>query len=480
MLPRAAIHAMDLDIPSLLQTGLRHLQQGAVANASDVFSQILACDPDHPAALHYLGVAKMQAGDYRLAESYMERSIKAAPDTPEFHHNLAAVYRGLGRISAAEACYRQSIDLKPDYYEAYYNWSNIRSFRGDPFELSVLTSLLDKECVSANDRSFLHFAAGKILDDRGEYRAAFPHFAAGNEALNRSYPIEAHIDALNQIQSTFTNDTIQDRKLRHRDDAPEVVFLVGFPRSGTTLTEQVLSSHPDVYGAGELPLVGQLIQAMNHRTRDRTQRRYPGNLPFLADEELASLADAYENEIRKLANGSFSVVLDKMPNNYLHVGLLAVLFPQARVIDCRRNAMDTCLSCYFTRFTTGHEYTCDLNHLSACYQSYRGLMEYWHATAPLQMIVSQYEQLVSAPRETVTKLLNFCGLEWAVECQEFYRHTRTVETASSWQVRQPLHNQSVERWRRYGRIPTCDRTTTGWVELSRTTAFDAHFLWHCG
>ncbi|MBI3462463.1 MAG: sulfotransferase [Planctomycetes bacterium] len=245
--------------------------------------------------------------------------------------------------------------------------------------------------------------------------------------------------------AAFTQETLRSRY--GEGNPTEVpVFVVGMPRSGTTLVEQILASHPDVFGAGELPDIPSIVDTLPRYAPN--QMRYPGCLAFLGPPVIRGFADAYLKRVRTLDATSERVV-DKWPLNYLHLGLMALLFPRARIVHCRRDPLDTCLSCYFQRFRGDHEYSYDLAHLGSYYRTYERLISHWREVLPMPVLELHYEALIDDPQATSERLLAFCGLSWQERCLRFHESPRPVSTASNWQVRHPLYRSAVQRWRNY-------------------------------
>jgi len=220
------------------------------------------------------------------------------------------------------------------------------------------------------------------------------------------------------------------------------------PRSGTTLTEQILASHPLVSGAGELPDIGELSRQIDKRDNDEEKLPYPHNVELLDEERAVDLALRYLARLRELCGDSPRVV-DKMPGNFNYIGFINYLFPGAKIIDCRRDPFDNCFSCYMQNFSRGHEYSNDLKNLAFVYKEYERIMDYWNENSPIKIYRSQYEDLVENHEESIRKLLDYCELEWDASVLEFYKVKRNVQTASVVQVRQPLFKSAVGRWKKY-------------------------------
>ncbi len=457
--------------------GLCHQQQGNIAAAAAAFARAESIQPDNILFVVSLAIMLRDLGQTDRAVALFERAHKAAPDNPSILLNLADTLRHGGNLQAAETCYDDALSRWPellpartkkaelleqrgDAEAAYDMVADLLSGRADPGAVLVLASVAKKlgrvdqaverveRCLSegAGDLSVsLHFQAGKLYDGLGEYDRAFDHYRRGNDLSGKGEGIRfnreryrAYTDAL---IAAFSPAVMADAPEGSGSDLP--VFIVGMPRSGTSLTEQILASHPQVAGAGELPDINHLVVGLNGGSVP-----YPQNVPDLSGATLAAMADRYLAVLKGIGPQARRVT-DKMPTNFRHVGLMARLFPSAPMIHCTRHPVDTCLSIYFQQFARGHDYATDLADLGFVYREYRRLMAHWERSLPL--FTCRYERTV-AEQETVSReLLAYVGLPWDDACLKFHQTGRTVATASYDQVRQPIYRRSVARWRHYER-----------------------------
>jgi Tfp pilus assembly protein PilF len=427
-----------------IKQGVQLQQAGKLDQATAIYQEVLRQDANNADAWHFLGVAALERRMPENGRELIERSLQLKPDNAIYHHNMAAALAELGDLENAETHYREAVRLKPDYAEAYYNLTgSIKVRAGDP-AIEKVAALLQNTGVSPQDRCFLHFAAGKIYDDIGAYDRAFAHYEAGNLAKDVRFRPEEYWRQVAALIATFDAGFLET--LFGQGSSSEVpVFIVGMPRSGTSLAEQVLASHPAVFGAGELPDLPAITEALPKHGGGRS---YPACVPALGPEAIRGFANAYLGRLSKLAPEAQRVV-DKQPLNFQHVGLIALMFPNARIIHCRRNVLDTCVSCYFQNFTNGQEYSFDLIHLGLFHRCYERLMAHWDKLLPGRIMDVHYEELV-ADHEGVTRaMLEFCGLDWNDACAAPHETDRPVKTASRWQVRQPVYKTSLARWRRY-------------------------------
>ena len=431
---------------SRLKQGLALQKAGKLREAAEVYSRLAAEAPDYADAWHLLGTVEIIGGKLESALTLIEKALALAPDSPVYLHNRAYVTGALGRLDQAEADYREAIRLKPDYAEAYFNLSGSAKFTADDPLVSDLEELLVKEGFSAKDLCFLHFAAGKIYDDIGETAKAFAHYQEGNAAKGARYDKAKRSAELETIARVFDADFLK-RRAGVGCDSEVPIFVVGMPRSGTSLVEQIIASHPRAAGAGELPDIDSIAKGYPQVAKEK-DKPYPDCMPSVPDEALRGLGEAYVRRQRD-AFGDVDRIVDKAPLNFRHLGLIALMLPKARIVHCRRHPMDTCLSCYFQNFVNGQDYSFDLADLGGFYREYRKLMAHWQEVLPTQIYELDYERLVADPDHEFPALIEFCGLDWNPACAAFHQTSRRVNTASRWQVRQPVYKSSVRRWERY-------------------------------
>ena len=428
-----------------VQKALALQKSGKSDEAAALYRAVLKDDPENADAWHLLGLV---AGERRQPEEALKlirKALSLRPESPFFHHNLAGFLGQTGDLEAARSHFRKAIELKPDYAEAYYNFSGNQKFKaGDPVIAQVL-QMIAKGGWSRADRCFLHFAAGKMLDDTGDHDRAMGHYLEGNAAKGARFEPEIEQRQLAAIRQVFTRELLEARA-GEGDPSELPVFIVGMPRSGTSLAEQILASHPAVHGAGELPDIGSIAGTLPQYAEGKAP--YPHCVPALEPKTVKGFAEAYLGRLRGLAPGAERVV-DKLPLNFRHVGLIALMFPKARILHCRRDPLDTCLSCYFQNFTNGQDYAFDLVHLGLFYRWYRDMMAHWQAVLPGRLYSLDYEAVIAEPEAQARALLAHCGLDWHPACADSHKTARPVMTASRWQVRQPLYKTSVKRWQRY-------------------------------
>ena len=429
-----------------LKEGIALQEAGKLREAAELYSQVLQEAPEEPDAWHLLATIEIQRDNHEPALLMIEKAMALRPGSALYHHNRAFIHGALGRLDAALADYREAVRLKPDYAEAYFNLSGATRFAAGEPALGRIEALLAGAGLAARDRCFLHFAAGKICDDSGETERAFAHYQAGNAAKGATFDLEANRELYGRIAAVFDPALFGARAGQGAAD-PLPVFVVGMPRSGTTLVEQIIASHPQAHGAGELPHLVSITKALPDFAKPKGTA-YPECLESLPAAALKGLGEAYLRRLQEEAPGAERIV-DKAPLNGPHLGLVALMLPSARIVHCRRDAMDTCLSCYFQNFATGQHYSFDLATLGAFYRDYARLMDHWHRVLPTRIYSLDYERLVADPETEIPALIAYCGLAWDEACLAPHRTTRPVGTASRWQVRQPVYRSSVRRSERY-------------------------------
>ncbi|MDH3412537.1 MAG: sulfotransferase, partial [Gammaproteobacteria bacterium] len=301
--------------------------------------------------------------------------------------------------------------------------------------------------TTAGSRGDLHFALGKINDDCGRYAEAFDHYQKANaeRAARIKFDVDAAKAEVTRLMQIFDTGFFNQRS-DYGDSSELPVFIVGMPRSGTTLVEQILSAHPEVHAAGELMDINELAGGLRRRLSSSAD--YPECVEKIDAATSRKLAGEYLSGLRRRDPNALRIT-DKLPGNYMLLGLIALLLPRARIIYCRRHPLDVALSIYFTDFRAGHHYSYALEHIAAHFSQFTRLMDHWGRVIPAPMLEVRYEQVVAEPDAQIRRLLEFLGLDWDARCLEFQKVNRPVHTASAWQVRQPLYASSVARWQRY-------------------------------
>lgn len=311
--------------------------------------------------------------------------------------------------------------------------------------ISLAEEMLVRSRLSDDEKQRLHFAAGKLYDSVDRYQEAFEHYHQANALYRGKFSCETLGKMVNDSISLFKPGRMGKMPVA-QSVSNRPVFIVGMPRSGTSLVEQILASHPQVFGAGELNDINQFANCMQARLG--TMSTYPACLEKVTLDVLEELTRDYIDRLYAL-NASGLRVTDKMPHNFLHLGMIAMLFPSARIIHIQRDPMDTCLSIYFQQFNNLHSYAHDLSDLGYYYMAYKKLMAHWRSVLNLPLLEIHYEDLVADPDTWIPRLVEFCGVEWDEKCIRFHETKRPVNTPSTEQVREPMYSRSVGRWRHY-------------------------------
>src|SRR5579871_4355609 len=404
----------------------------------------LAARPDLAEALSNRGLALHRLKRTEEALASYERALRIRPDFPEAHCMLGVTLIELGRLPQARAALERAIALAPGDVRYHRNLADITRFIPGDAHLPALEKLAGSEAaLSADERIELHFALGQAYEDLGRHGDAFAQWLNGNALKRRqvAYDETATLTRLNAMRAVFTPDLIARwQNVGHRSRLP--VFILGMARSGSTLVEQILASHPQVFGAGELDYFAEAARASTSKFRDS-----PEQISSLTAQDFCALGRRYSAALENLAPRAGRIT-DKMPSNFRFAGLIHLALPNATIIHTVRDPVDTCLSCFSKLFATEQGHTFDLAELGRYYRHYQALMAHWHSVLPTGRILEvRYEDVVADLEGQAHRIVAHCGLAWDERCLAFHQTERPVRTASAVQVRQPIYNKSVGRWR---------------------------------
>jgi len=421
-------------------------QLGNADKAIDEFEFILSRHPDNAEVSYRLGLAREFMGDYAGALIAYRRASEFRPGYADAIAGEAAVYEKQGKPEKAYALIQPFVDDKiPDNGMIAVVYGQLAPVLGKiGSAIDALEQVLGTVTLSQENSLQLHFVLGMLYDREGRYDDAFRHYREGNEARGAVFDSSGFARQIDSIISRFGAENLR-RVSRSGCSSDKPVFVVGMMRSGTTLVEQILASHSRVFGAGELPYLSRVITSMEAENADITRH---------TRQRLNYFAGLYLDAIEAVSDNAARVV-DKMPQNFMHLGYMTLLFPDARIIHCSRDPVDTCLSCYFQNFAAAHAYTFDLETMGRCYVEYRRLMEHWKQVLDIDIHELQYEKLVMDPETEIAGLLEYCGLEYEPACLRFHEQRRTVTTASYDQVHRPLYRNSVGRRQNYQHYIEC-------------------------
>lgn len=425
-------------------------EQRRFDEAIECFERALSLTPANPELIERKGYVYMAMGDTGRALNQFNKVIAAHPNRFMAKLGIGRSHMEAGHTEAAVSSLEAYINEFPESSQGYFYLAASRKFKSDDKLIPQIEALIEKNQGDESAAISLNFALGKIYDDCKLWDQAFSHYARGNSLRNKQYDYnyQKEVSRNNRTMQVFTRDFIEKNKSLGTDSEVPV-FIVGMPRSGTTLTEQIISSHPQVMGAGEVVFWGRAPDAIPYTLG--TISEYPECVTEMSAPKAKGIADKYLELTRKVVGPDTQSlrITDKMPHNFVHLGLIALLFPKARIIHCKRDAMDNCLSIFFQNFGGVHPYAYDLSNLGHHYLEYQRLMAHWHEVLPGRIFDLNYESVISAPEHWSRKLIEYVGLEWDDACLSPHRLERTVKTASHWQVRQPIYKTSVHRWKNY-------------------------------
>ncbi len=436
-------------------------EQGRIAEAVAHYERALVLNPDYADAHSNLGTALAAQGRIADATSHLEHALLLKPDHADVHNSLGNLFKDDGKLDDAMAHYRRAIAIRPDFGEAHLNRSEIKSFHRGDADLADLEALARKDDLPINTALNIHFALAKALEDTGDYARSFEHLRKGN-ALKRgqiSYDESGILNLFRRISAVFDGGLL-DRFQGKGDPSQVPIFVLGMPRSGSTLIEQILASHPQIHGAGELADFETAVSSVINSVA--RPAGYPECVPALDGDTLRRIGRSYLARLPAVADGKVRIV-DKMPGNFLNIGLIRLSLPNAKIVHTMRHPLDTCVSCYSKLFTSGHHYTYDLAELGRFYRAYSELMAHWRLVLPPgAMLGVSYENVVGDLEGQARRLIDYCGLPWDDRCLSFHKTRRPVRTASAIQVRKPVFRTSIERWRKYetGLAPLLDELGT--------------------
>ncbi|MBC8285896.1 MAG: tetratricopeptide repeat protein [Nitrospinae bacterium] len=422
-------------------------KSGRGESAIAILRQAVAFEPKSAEACNVLGITHREQGNLSEAIVSYQKALSINPEFAEVHNNLGNAQKELGNMDEAGACYQKAIEIDPNYSEPYMHIAIMKRHTVYDDDLKNMEEAYNKAGIRDEQKMHLAFGLGKAFEDLEQYEKAFTFYEVGNDLKRKDYNFSdaAHCHFIKKTKETF-NEALFTRNQDGGSANETPVFILGMPRSGTTLVEQILASHPQVHGAGELEKFSQMVLSL---VRKKGGGDYPDCMNLLNRTDLKSLGDEYVVELRKLSSKA-RLISDKMPENYLYVGLIKLALPKARVIHCRRDPADNCLSIYKTYFSAkGHYYAYNQVEIGKQYNHYLDLMAHWEKVLPGFMHEVQYEKMIADTTGQTRALLEFCDLEWYDSCLEFHKSKRPVKTASSEQVRRPIYKSSVRAWKRY-------------------------------
>jgi predicted Zn-dependent protease len=436
-------HPARYDYAQVLVQRHKHVQ------ARDEVRRLLEHDPHNPDYRALEAAVAVGLGEHDRAIAIYRDLLAQAPQSPDLHLWIAHALKTVGRVPEAIEAYCAAAAARPDFGDAYWSLANLKMYRFDNAEIARMRSQEASPTTGPEDRWHLCFALGKALEDRDETADSWSYYDRGNalkRAESRFRPEVFETNTREQVK-VCTRDFFE-RRAGWGAPAPDPIFILGLPRSGSTLLEQILASHSQVEGTQELPDIQRIVLDMQGRDPDLDNPRYPAALADMTREDFLQLGEAYLADTRVYRTGK-PFFIDKMPNNFRHVGLIQLMLPNARIVDARREPMSCCFSNLKQLFAQGQEFTYGVEDIARYYRTYLDLMRHWDEALPGRVLRVHHEDIVDDLEGGVRRMLDHCGLEFEPACLDFHKTRRSVRTPSSEQVRQPIFRDGLDQWRKY-------------------------------
>ena len=416
---------------------------GQLDAAVKCYEKALAVNPDYAEAHTNLGNAFKELGQLDAAVKCYEKALAIRPDYDEAHNNLGVTLYDLGQLDAAVKCYEQAIAIKPNYAEAHHNLSAIKKYTASDPQITQMQSLFSTSDLSQLDRMYLCFALAKANEDLGKQDELFKVLHEGNHLCKQqlNYSHDKSDTLFSIVKNLFNSPLIIEKSLSYEASTIRPIFIVGMPRSGTSLVEQIIASHHEVYGAGELYNLANSISPILEEYLNQ-------NTNTLLEKDFLTIRQQYLDSLSSF-NVLESIITDKMPLNFRYIGFILSAFPEAKIVHLKRDAMATCWSMYKRYFTEENGFTFNQEDLAGFYGLYKNLMDFWHQLFPNKIFDMCYEDLTTNQEEETRKLLKYCELDWDENCLNFHTSKRAVATPSALQVRQKMYQGSSEAWKKH-------------------------------
>lgn len=420
------------------------------AQALAEIDALLAIEPDNAGYRNLKAVVLCRIGDYDLAINLYSSIIKEYPDHPRIWMSYAHALKTAGHQQRAIDAYRRSLELDPGCGEVWWSLANLKTFRFSADDLGAMRGELARRDLAEKDRQHLEFAVGKALEDDADYEASFRHYLEGNRLRRESLHYDANDTSARvaRIKSSYTHEFFS-RRSGWGAQAADPIFIVGLPRAGSTLLEQILASHSAVEGTMELPEITSITRELRAQGSAGRAMPYHDVVEGLDSDALRELGEQYLDHTRIQRKTDAPYFIDKMPNNFLHLGLIHLMLPNARVIDARRHPLACCFSAFKQHFARGQSFTYGLDDIGLYYRDYVDLMAHFDAVLPGRVHRVIYERMVEDTEAEVRRLLDYCGLPFEEGCLRFFENERPVRTASSEQVRKPIYREGIDHWRHF-------------------------------
>jgi tetratricopeptide (TPR) repeat protein len=419
------------------------------ARALPEIERLLAAEPHHPGYRNFHAVILSRIGEFERAGRIYSQLLQEYPSHAKVWLSYGHVLKTEGRLDEGVEAYRRSIAINPDFGEAYWSLANLKTFRFGPADVSAMEARLADPALSEVNRLHLHFALGKAYEDAGDWARSFDHYSKGN-ALQHSrvrYNPDHNAERVQRLKATFSRGFFAARR-DSGSPSPDPIFIVGMPRAGSTLLEQILSSHSAVEGTMELPEILSMARELRGMA-DTEEFGYIRVLASMDAAKLRGLGEQYVAQTRIYRKSGQPYFIDKMPNNFLHIGMIHLVLPNAKIIDARRHPVACCFSNFKQHYAMGQRFAYDLTDMGRFYRDYVDLMAHFDEVLPGRIHRVIYERLVEDTEVEVRRLLDYCGLPFEDGCLRFFENERPVRTPSSEQVRQPIYREGMDQWRHY-------------------------------
>lgn len=439
--------------PDNIQLRLDYLQvlrkRQKYTKAMQQAEHLFARDNKNPIFQSQLAIQKMQAGDYDGALSLFDSVLKTTPNDPATLTSMGHAYKTYGMTDAGIQSYQSAAKIRPEYGEAYFSLSNLKTYKFSKVEMETMHNQIDNGNLAYRDRIHFLFALGKAYEDREDYGVAFQLYNDANDLGRKKmgYNSGRMTDEL-EAQAEYCTSTLFEAQESKGYSAKDPIFIVGLPRAGSTLLEQIIASHSQVDGTQELGNILSLAHKLRGRGRTKENSNYPKKLGELSAEKLKELGQKFIEET-KIHRQNAPYFIDKMPNNFRHIGLINLILPNAKIIDARRHPMACCFSGFKQHFAEGQEFTYGLEQIGKYYRDYVALMDHWDKVLPNKVLRVQYEDVVADTETQVRRILEYLELPFEQACIDFHKSKRSVRTPSSEQVRQPIFKSGVDQWRNF-------------------------------
>jgi len=447
LLRRATSLAPDYTV-AWLNLGAVLLDKRQPMAAIDCYQEATSLEPNNPTAWAGLGNAQALAAYPDKSVQAYAKSVSLNPNVAGAQMGYAHVLKTVGDQAGALKAYRAALEAKPDFGEIYWSMANLKVFNFEESEVAAMHTQLENENLSDSAEYHIRFALGKAYEDKKDYESAWKYYHSGNQ-LKRTEVFHDPVlesERNEQIAEVFSAEFLEQNSGKGFEDN-DPILIVGLPRSGSTLVEQILASHSQVEGTSELPILSKISESVGRYRPDAV--KFPLAARGLRPKDWRAYGQQYMEETRRHRITDKPFFTDKLPNNFAFVGFLRLILPNARVINARRHPFDSCLGTYKQLWGTGQHFSYDMFDLAEYYQSYHDLMQHWHDVAPGGVLDVHYEETVLDLETQVGRILDFCGLPFEESCLHYYENVRAVRTASSEQVRQPIYTGALGKWRQY-------------------------------